>query len=51
MAIQKTMARAISDSGAKMLYGLKYGDITPDIIWIRWLSYEPEFEKKIIFRK
>ena len=32
----------------KIVYGNVIGNVSPDIEWIKWLSYEPEFEKKRI---
>ncbi len=32
----------------KIIHGDVFGNISPDIEWIKWLSYEPEFEKKRI---
>lgn len=46
----KIMAREISKMGgkAKIIHGNVFGNVSPDIEWIKWLSYEPEFEKKRI---
>lgn len=32
----------------KIIHGNVIGNVSPDIEWIKWLSYEPEFEKKRI---
>lgn len=44
------MAREIAKMGgkAKIIHGNVIGNVSPDIEWIKWLSYEPEFEKKRI---
>lgn len=33
---------------AKIINGNVFGNVSPDIEWIKWLSYKPEFEKKKI---
>ncbi len=37
-----------SSGNAKMIHGMVTGNVPPIIEWIKWLSYEPEFEKKRI---
>ena len=46
----RIMAREIAKMGgkAKIIHGNVIGNVSPDIEWIKWLSYEPEFEKKRI---
>ena len=39
---------AKSDGKAKIIYGNVIGKVSPQIEWIKWLCYEPEFEKKRI---
>lgn len=43
------MAREIVRSGdCKIIHGKIISNVSPDIEWAKWLSYEPEFEKKRI---
>ena len=48
--ISKIMAKELNKSGSqvKFIYGNVFGNIPPIIEWIKWLSYEPEFEKNRI---
>ena len=36
------------DKNTKLLHGRVMGEVLPTDEWIKWLSYEPEFEKKRI---
>lgn len=46
----RIMAKEIVRMGGKVkiIHGNVIGNVSPDIEWIKWLSYEPEFEKKRI---
>lgn len=46
----RVMAKEMARMGGKVkiIHGNVIGNISPDIEWIKWLSYEPEFEKKRI---
>ena len=46
----RIMAKEMARMGGKVkiIHGNVIGNISPDIEWIKWLSYEPEFEKKRI---
>ena len=48
--ISKIMAKELNKNGSqvKFIYGNVFGNIPPIIEWIKWLSYEPEFEKNRI---
>lgn len=51
MEFGRILAKELAKSGGnvKILHGRNIiGNISPDIEWIKWLSYEPEFEKKRI---
>lgn len=46
----RIMAKEMSKSGGKVkvIHGNVFGNVSPDIEWSKWLSYEPEFERKRI---
>lgn len=46
----RIMAKEMARMGGKVkiIHGNVIGNISPDIEWIKWLSYEPEFEKQRI---
>ena len=46
----RIMAKEVIKMGVncKIIHGNIFGNISPDIEWIKWLSYESEFEKKRI---
>lgn len=46
----RIMAKEIARMGGKIktVHGNVIGNVSPDIEWIKWLSYEPEFEKRRI---
>lgn len=46
----RIMAKEMIKMGVncKIIHGNIFGNISPDIEWIKWLSYESEFEKKRI---
>ena len=46
----KIMTKAMFNMGCttKIINGHVIGNVSPDIEWTKWLSYEPEFEKKRI---
>ena len=48
--LNRIMAREMARMGGmtKIVHGNVIGNVSPDIEWIKWLSYEPEFEKKRI---
>ena len=48
--LNRIMAKEMSKSGGKVkvIHGNVFGNVSPDIEWSKWLSYEPEFEKKRI---
>lgn len=50
MDFNRKIAREVSKIGGnvKIIHGSVIGNIPPDIEWTKWLSYEPEFEKKRI---
>lgn len=50
MGINRIMAKEMAkiDSNVKISTRNVIGNISPDIEWLKWLSYEPEFEKKRI---
>lgn len=41
----RMMANMMSEVGCKVITGNVAGNISPDIEWIKWLNYEPEFER------
>ena len=50
MSLKEILARemAKSDGKAKITCGKTIVNVSPDIEWLKWLSYEPEFEKNRI---
>ncbi len=46
----RMMAKEMIKMGCKpkIIHGNVIGNVSPDIEWTKWLSYEPEFEKKRI---
>lgn len=46
MSFNRIVGREMSKKGCKIIHGNFIGNISPDIEWTKWLSYEPEFEKK-----
>lgn len=50
MNFNRMMARetAKSSDKVKIIHGNVVGNVSPNIEWVKWLSYEPEFEKKRI---
>ena len=48
MDFNKIVVKEIAKKGGKIIHGNVVGNISPDIEWTKWLSYEPEFEKKRI---
>lgn len=50
MEFGRMMAKEMARMGGevKIIHGNVFGNVSPDIEWIKWLSYEPEFEKKRI---
>ncbi len=48
MDYNRMVAKEMAGMGGKFLHGKTIGNVSPDIEWIKWLSYEPEFEKKRI---
>ena len=46
MSFDRTLAMIMAKSGGKAIPGNITSNITPDIEWLKWLSYEPDFEKK-----
>lgn len=46
----RIMAKEMARMGGKVkiIHGNVIGNVSPNIEWIKWLSYEPEFEKKRI---
>lgn len=40
----RMMAKMMADLGSKVITGNVFGNVSPDIEWIKWLNYEPEFE-------
>ena len=48
--ISRMIAKEMAKSGgkAKMIRGNIVSNISPDVEWLKWLSYEPEFEKRRI---
>ncbi len=48
MSFDRTLAMIMAKNGCKVIPGNIPGNISPDIEWIKWLTYEPEFEKKRI---
>lgn len=47
MSINRIMARALAGSNYKLIHGKCVGQINPYIEWIKWLSYESEYEKQL----
>ena len=50
MGFNRIMAREMAKIGGKVkiIHGNVVGNVSPNIEWVKWLSYEPEFEKKRI---
>lgn len=48
MDFDKFIASEMVKNGGKAKIIRDIGNVSPDIEWIKWLSYEPEFEKKRI---
>lgn len=50
MDLNRMDAMEIAKMGGKtkIIHGNVIGNVSPDIEWIKWLSYEPEFEKRRI---
>ena len=50
MNFNRMMAREMAKIGGKVkiIHGNVVGNVSPNIEWVKWLSYEPEFEKKRI---
>lgn len=50
MSLKEILARemAKSDGKAKITCGKTIVNVSPDVEWLKWLSYEPEFEKNRI---
>lgn len=50
MNLNKIIAKEMFKPGCnvKIIHGNVMGNVSPIIEWIKWLSYEPEFEKKRI---
>lgn len=50
MGFNRIMAREMAKSSdkVKIIHGNVVGNVSPNIEWVKWLSYEPEFEKKRI---
>ena len=48
--LNRIMVREMAKMGnkVKFIHGNVIGNVSPDIEWIKWLSYEPEFENKRI---
>lgn len=46
--IKDVFAREMLKSGAKVIHGNMNGNVSPVVEWIKWLSYESEFEKQRI---
>ena len=46
MDLRNLLAKDMAGSQNKILSGKCMGSITPDLEWIKWLSYEPFFLKK-----
>lgn len=48
--LNRIMAKEMAKMGGnvKMVHGNVIGNVSPDIEWIKWLSYKPEFEKRRI---
>lgn len=47
MSVNRVMAKALSKSNYKVIHGKIIGQINPYIEWIKWLSYESEYEKQL----
>lgn len=48
MNFNRVIAREMAKTGGKIIHNNGMGNISSDVEWIKWLSYEPEFEKKRI---
>ena len=46
MDTNTVIVREMAKQGVKMFPHKRMGNISPDIEWMKWLSYETEFEKK-----
>ena len=46
MNMDRTLARIMAKSGGKVVFGNITHNISLDREWLKWLAYEPEFEKK-----
>ena len=45
MDYDRIIVEQMAKAGCKLIPKNTVGSISPDIEWIKWLSYEPEFEK------
>ena len=48
MAFDSGFIREMAKNGVQVIQGNIRGNINPQIEWLKWLAYEPEFEKKRI---
>ena len=50
MSLKEILVREMAKSGgkAKITCGKTIVNVSPDVEWLKWLSYEPEFEKNRI---
>ena len=50
MSLKEILVREMATSGgkAKITCGKTIVNVSPDVEWLKWLSYEPEFEKNRI---
>lgn len=48
MNVNRIIAKEMAYSKTKCIHGNVMGNISPDIEWLKWLSYEPKFEQERI---
>ena len=48
MIFSNEMLKEMAKDGVKVIPGNIFGNIMPDLEWLKWLSYEPKFEKERI---
>lgn len=48
MSINKAIANVLAGKEAKLIHGQCVGQMNPYVEWLKWLSYESEYEKQLM---